>query len=206
MCVYVSVDKVWFVRLDFGFHWMDLHSVYSSFFRKAICTDIEHVIRLIPGRYEEEYIDKSIANCALCSFIYRLPSTNIRIHARYRSSLAISLANVACVRFALRHTPIKIDVDIYRHGTAIATLCFVILFKYVLFLLTFNDLRVQSRRYVQFSDKLHASILIRLISFLLMISHACKCAQCNQEWMNKRKIKLLCHTSLKILTRNMCRP
>lgn len=83
---------------------------------------MEH-IRLIPGRYEE-YIDKNIADCALYSSSADCRPLAFRIHARCRNSLAIS---VAYVWFALRHRPIKIDVDIHGYG-AIAMLRFAILF------------------------------------------------------------------------------
>lgn len=88
---------------------------------------IGYVIRLIPSRYEEEYIDRSIADCVRCSFICRLPSANIRrIHARCRNNFAITQTRYA---FVLRcGTPIKMDVDICENDTAIGNALFAIVF------------------------------------------------------------------------------
>ncbi|KAL0115778.1 hypothetical protein PUN28_010956 [Cardiocondyla obscurior] len=50
--------------------------------KRELVVGIGYVIRLIPSRYEEEYIDRSTEDCARCSFIYRLPSANIPYRVR----------------------------------------------------------------------------------------------------------------------------
>lgn len=139
----------------------------SIFFFFLLGIGIGYVIRLIPNRYEEEYIDRSIADCIHCSFICRLPSANIRrIHARRRNNLAISQTRPA---FVLRcGTPIKMDVDICENDTAIAMLCSRSCLPYALFSPAFNASRSIAIRYTSdpfLRQASHATILARLIRF-----------------------------------------
>lgn len=50
---------------------------------------IGYVIRLIPNRYEEEYIDRRIARAAVSSADCRFANIR-RIHTRRRNNLAIT--------------------------------------------------------------------------------------------------------------------